>query len=128
MKSKSRFLFLADGPSIHTKRLMKYFKNRGYKIDIITFRSVQKHLFNNIYHIDVGEVKEQGNNFQYILALPEIYKIIKGNEYNMVLAIYLTSYGFIASLFFDKFYLYVFGTDIKVTARKNICFCRRFLK
>ena len=113
-------LLLADGPSIHTVRIAQYFIEKGYRVDLITFRKCKDSIFSNVFHINVGDIKEHGNNFQYIFGLPKIYRVVKSKKYDLVFAIYLTSYGLIATMFFKDFFLYVFGTDVKVTARKNL--------
>ena len=116
-----KILFLADASSIHTQQWIRYFLQKKYEVEVISFLPARIDGA-KVHWINVGEVSPYKTNFKYILKLPKVIKIKLKSKPDILIAHYATSYGLITSLISFKFILAVHGTDIKVTPKKNILF------
>lgn len=118
-----KICFLGDAASVHNRRWIEYFRDKGNDVSIITFRDYK------IENVDVryiGEklsVNEGGGNFKYLKQIRKIKKIIKQLNPDIVNAHYLTSYGFLSALVKDRpLVVSTWGTDVLVTPKKNIMY------
>lgn len=112
-----RICFLGDGNSIHIKRWVNYFKDRGHEVYLITFSNVEiKDV--TVYTIGKVSINEKGGNWIYLLNIYDIKKTIKKIKPDVISAHYVTSYGFIASLLnLDNVAVTAWGSDVLVTAK-----------
>ena len=88
-----RILFVADAASIHTRRWLEYFRDRGDEVHVASFRpyemaGVKVHLLGRF---GLGKL----GYFFALRALPKLFACIRPD---VVHAHYLTSYGFLAAL------------------------------
>jgi glycosyltransferase involved in cell wall biosynthesis len=88
-----RILFVADAASIHTRRWLEYFRNRGDEVHVASFRyfempGVTIHLLPTF---GLGKL----GYFYALLILPRLFARVRPD---LVHAHYLTSYGFLAAL------------------------------
>ncbi|MCY6370499.1 glycosyltransferase family 4 protein [Clostridium ganghwense] len=117
-----RICFLGDGSSIHIKRWLYYFQEKGHQVHLITFSDVK---LENIEVHKIGEfdINQDGGNWRYILKAGEVKKIIKKINPDVVNAHYVTSYGFIAALTgFKNLVISAWGSDILVAPKRNIVY------
>lgn len=87
-----RILFVADAASIHTRRWLEHFRNRGDEVHVASFRAfevpgVTLHLLPTF---GLGKL----GYFYALMALPRIFSRVRPD---LVHAHYLTSYGFLAA-------------------------------
>ena len=118
-----KICFLGDVGSIHIRRWLEYFRDRGHEISIISFKNHKVEGVDVRYIGEDLEVKEAGGNLSYLKKLFRIKSIIKEINPDVVNAHYLTSYGLIGALIKDrKLVVSTWGTDILVTPNKNIVY------
>ncbi|WP_461206454.1 glycosyltransferase family 4 protein [Clostridium sp. DL1XJH146] len=114
-----RICFLGDGNSVHIKRWLSFFRNKGYDVHLITFSTV---VYENITVHKVGKhnINQNGGNWKSIFSTLEIKKILKEIKPDIINAHYVTSYGFIAALTGIKpLVISAWGSDILVTPKQN---------
>ena len=104
--------YLGDAGSSHFERWVRYFKERGHKISIISFNKPKNSLEKeDVYQIKIGF----GRKIDYILGIPKVRRLIKKLKPDILHAHYLTSYGFIGSLSgFHPFVASAWGSDVLV--------------
>ncbi|MCY6958620.1 glycosyltransferase family 4 protein [Clostridium brassicae] len=114
-----RVCFLGDGNSIHIKRWLYFFRDRGHEVHLITFSNTD--LDDIIVHkVGKFDINQDGGNWRYILKSGEIKKIIKEINPYIVNAHYVTSYGFIGALTgFKNLAISAWGSDILVAPKRN---------
>ena len=88
----NRILYVADAASIHTRRWAEHYRDRGWDVQIASFRDavipgVQVH------KLSTGGLGRAG----YFLAIPVLQHIVRYLRPDVVHAHYLTSYGFLAA-------------------------------
>lgn len=111
-----RVLFVADASSIHTRRWLEYFRNRGFDVHVASFSSfeIPGVTFHRIRTFGLGKL----GYFYALFALPRIFASVKPN---LVHAHYLTSYGFLAALSGIKpLIVTAWGSDALIAPRKSI--------
>lgn len=111
-----KILFVADAASIHTKKWVEYFRDRGDEVHIATFQPsvIDGVLIHVMPTFGLGKI----GYFQAIRSLPEIYASIKPD---LVHAHYLTSYGFLAA--FSKMHplvLTAWGSDVLLAPKESL--------
>ncbi|MFH1776637.1 MAG: glycosyltransferase family 4 protein [Candidatus Omnitrophota bacterium] len=119
-----RICFLAAEDSIHTKHWADYFIGRGDDVCILTFHPGRQS-YSNTYHLRTyfRKAKTKGGNWQYLLSLKKICRILRKIKPDIVNAHYLTSYGLLAALSgFHPLVITVHGSDIKITPQKNFIY------
>lgn len=93
--NKIHICYLADANSIHTLKFAEYFLKKNYKVSIISFTPGEVEGIATFF-IDLGIFSK--SKLKYIVGLPKLSKILSKIKPDIVHAIYLTSYGFAASL------------------------------
>ncbi|MBW9157847.1 glycosyltransferase family 4 protein [Clostridium tagluense] len=114
-----KICFLGDGNSIHIRRWLDFFHERGHEVHLITFSSV---VHKNIIVHKIGnfDINISGGNWQYVFSTMQIKKLIKKMNFDIINAHFVTSYGFLASLSGAKpLVVSAWGTDILVAPKKN---------
>ncbi|MGD0979257.1 MAG: glycosyltransferase family 4 protein [Candidatus Bathyarchaeia archaeon] len=109
-----RLLFLADGESVHTKRFLSYFVNKGYDIHLIT--STAKPIKGVKIHELRFSLARNSGLFAYVsfpLRVLSILKTIKKINPDILHAHYIINYGLCGVLSgFHPFVLSVLGSDL----------------
>lgn len=114
-----KICFLGDGNSIHIRRWLYFFRDKGHEVHLVTFSNTE--LDGIIVH-KVGnfDINQEGGNWKYILKYKDVQKIIKKINPYIVNAHYVTSYGFIGALTgFKNLIISTWGSDILVAPKKN---------
>jgi glycosyltransferase involved in cell wall biosynthesis len=111
-----KFLFLSDARSFHTKKWVDYFINRGY--DSYLF-SLEKSQGTKAFEIFISP-KIEYPLFKYLLALPQLKKIIKEIEPDLINAHFIPNYGFLGALSKRKpLVVSAWGSDVLISSKKS---------
>ncbi len=111
-----KLLFLSDARSFHTKRWVDYFVNRGYETYLF---SLEKSQGTKAYEIFISP-KTEYPFLKYLLALPQLKKIIKEIEPNLVNAHFISNYGFLGALSKRKpLVVSAWGSDVLISSKKT---------
>lgn len=104
-----RVVFLADAPYPHTRRWVQHFARRGWQCEVVSFRPA-KIEGARVHHI--GGVEPLGKA-RYLLHARRVAALVRGLQPDLLHALHLTSYGFLAALSGARPLLVsVWGTDI----------------
>ncbi|KEI85898.1 glycosyltransferase family 4 protein [Clostridium botulinum] len=111
-----KICYLADANSTHTKKWCRFFKNKGYDIDVISLNDGEidgatVHSFNK----DLDKIRKGSsfNKISYIKYFSDIKKIIEKIKPDVVHAHYATSYGLLGALSgFHPYIISVWGSDV----------------
>ncbi len=116
-----KILFLSDINSAHTQKWALALADKGYLIRIFSLNKNKSDWFKGIPNIeyttsesgfDVPGKKELGK-LEYLKALPELKRVIKSFQPDILHAHYATSYGLLGALSgFHPFVLSVWGSDV----------------
>jgi glycosyltransferase involved in cell wall biosynthesis len=88
-----RLCYLADAPYIHTRRWVDYFVSAGHEVDVISFRPAEIHGA-RVHYIDGWE---RLGKLRYLVHARRVGRLVRGLEPDIVHALHLTSYGFLAA-------------------------------
>ncbi|MDI6841078.1 MAG: glycosyltransferase [bacterium] len=117
-----KICYLADALSVHIQQWVEYFVDKGYEIDVISFR--QANISGaNVHFINVGNVSYKGGirNWQYLIRINRIKELIHKIKPNILHAHYITSYGFIGALVnFHPYVISALGSDILIAPRESL--------
>lgn len=87
-----RILFVAEAPSIHTRRLAEYFRDRGCEVHVASLRPYR------IDGVTVHLMRGFGlGKLGYLFALIWLPKVYRAIQPDIVHAHHLTSYGYLAA-------------------------------
>jgi glycosyltransferase involved in cell wall biosynthesis len=104
-----RIVYLADAPYIHTQRWVRHFAALGHETHVISFRPAEIERA-TVHHIDGFEPIGKA---RYIVHARRIRALIAELRPDLLHALHLTSYGFLAGLSgFQPSIVSVWGTDI----------------
>ena len=104
-----KLLYLADAPYIHTRRWVEHFARLGHDCEVVSFRPATIDGARVTY---VGGFEALGK-LRYLLQARRIAGIIRAGQPDLVHALHLTSYGFLAALSgFRPLIVSAWGTDI----------------
>lgn len=104
-----RVCYLADAPYIHTRRWVQHFAARGWDAHVVSFRPAEipgarVHYIGGLEHI--GKVR-------YLAQAPRVRWLVRRLRPDLVHALHLTSYGFLAAVAGARPNLVsVWGTDV----------------
>lgn len=127
----TKVCFLGNIMSPNLYRWVDYFiASKKFKVSIISIleknnmAQIEKKYKKRIHLFEISHIKPEGGNYKYLLFLPKIFKTILRSKPDVLIAHYVTSWGFIGAiikLFFPKIKLltYVYGSDVLITKRKN---------
>ncbi len=106
MNRSSKLAFLANGKSIHIKRWLLYFVDRGYDVHLMTFSPEP------IEGVEIHSLEYFGRA-AYIIRALKIRRIVKKVEPDILHAHYVSHYGVYGALTgFHPFIISVWGSDI----------------
>ncbi|MBN2414631.1 glycosyltransferase [bacterium] len=112
-------LFFADASDIHTKRWVSWYRDRGYRVDVISFLPAEIEGV-TVHHINAGKVEPYRLNFKYVLHLWKVARVRMRIRADIVMAHYIASYGVLAALFCRHFFAVPMGTDVKVIPHRHM--------
>lgn len=129
---KDKYILLGDSDSPHLFKWYEELKTK-YDVHVITFNPSKRYVYHSITSFPVS-VNSSGGNFGYIKYVFKIAKLLKEIRPKYVNAHYITSYGLIsvlASIFSQvrgefKLVLSAWGSDVLVTAKKNMVYSLLF--
>ncbi|MGD0114513.1 MAG: glycosyltransferase [Dehalococcoidia bacterium] len=104
-----RLCYLADAPYIHTQRWVRHFVARGDDIDVISFRPAAIEGA-RVHYVDGWE---RAGKLRYLIHAPRVSRLVRSLEPDLVHALHLTSYGFLAAFAgVHPLITSVWGTDV----------------
>jgi glycosyltransferase involved in cell wall biosynthesis len=104
-----RLCYLADAPYIHTRRWVRHFVDRGWEVHVVSFRPAE------IEGASVHYVSgcEWLGKLRYLLRVPRVRRLVRDLRPDLLHALHLTSYGFLAVLCdVHPTLVSVWGTDV----------------
>lgn len=114
-----KICFLGDGNSIHIRRWLNFFHDRGHEVHLITFSNVDLKYI-TVHKIGDFDINISGGNWKYIFLIRRIIKLIKKTDFDIINAHFVTSYGFLAALSgANPLVVSAWGTDILVAPKRN---------
>ena len=104
-----RVVYLADAPYIHTRRWVQHFARRGWDAHVISFRPAEIEGA-TVHYIDG---LERLGKARYLLHARRVGALIRELRPDLLHALHLTSYGFLAGLSgVQPSIVSVWGTDV----------------
>jgi glycosyltransferase involved in cell wall biosynthesis len=104
-----RIVYLADAPYIHTRRWVEHFVRAGHECEVVSFRPAEIDGA-RVHHIDGAEPLGKA---RYLLHARRVRQLVRDLQPDLVHALHLTSYGFLAALSgFRPLIISVWGTDV----------------
>lgn len=109
-----QIVFLADAPYIHTRRWVEHFARRGDRCTVLSFRPAAIEGAEVVY---VGGFERLAKG-RYLVHARRVARLIRERQPDLVSALHLTSYGFLAALAGVRpLVTSVWGLDILETPR-----------
>ena len=104
-----RLCYLADAPYIHTQRWVRHFVARGWDTHVVSFRPAAIEGA-TVHYVDGWETLGKA---RYLLHARRVRRLVRRLEPDLVHALHLTSYGFLAALCdIHPAIVSVWGTDV----------------
>src|SRR5688572_20592062 len=104
-----KVVYLADAPYIHTRRWIEHSVAQGIECEVISFRPAEIEGA-NVHYIDGAEGLGKA---RYLLHARRVKRLVQSLEPDIVHALHLTSYGFLAALAATHpLIISVWGTDV----------------
>ncbi len=104
-----RVVYLADAPYIHTRRWVEYFAAAGWDTHVISFRPAEI-AGATVHYVDGFE---RVGRARYLIHAARVRRIVRELRPDILHAMHLTSYGFLAALCdIHPLLTSVWGTDI----------------
>jgi glycosyltransferase involved in cell wall biosynthesis len=104
-----RLCYLADAPYVHTRRWVHHFVERGWEVNVVSFRPAE--IEGATVHFVAGF--EWLGKPRYLIRIPRVRRLVRDLRPDLLHALHLTSYGFLAA-FCDLHptLVSVWGTDV----------------
>lgn len=104
-----RVCYLADAPYVHTRRWVEHFVGLGCEAHVISFRPAE--IDGAVVHYIDGW--ERLGKVRYLLHAPRVRRLVRSLQPDLLHALHLTSYGFLAGLCgVHPSIVSVWGTDV----------------
>ena len=104
-----RVVYLADAPYVHTRRWVEYFARAGWETHVVSFRPAELDGA-RVHYIDGFE---RLGRVRYLLHARRVRRLVRELQPDLLHALHLTSYGFLAGLCDVRPTLTsVWGTDV----------------
>ena len=117
-----KICFLADGPSIHTRRFCTHFASRGHEVLLITFRETQIDGV-AVYYIDAGKRNLSGGKWRVLLKTGAVKRILKQTRPDILHALYATSHGMVGALTgFHPYVVTALGSDVLIAPQRSVIY------
>ncbi|MDH4222932.1 MAG: glycosyltransferase family 4 protein [candidate division Zixibacteria bacterium] len=112
-----RILFLSDASSLHTKRWVDYFVDRGYESYLFSLERSQGTKAKEIFI----SAKTRFSFLKYLLALPELKNTIEKIKPDLVNAHFIPNYGFLGALAKKRpMVVSTWGSDVLISPKKSV--------
>jgi len=94
-----KICFLAHGVSIHTRKWARYFRDQGHQVSLVTLTPDEPMPGMEIYDLKhCWHVSYENTNWHYLLKLPRLWKVVRDIKPDILIAIFLSSYGMLGAL------------------------------
>lgn len=104
-----RLCYLADAPYIHTRRWVRHFVGRGWEVHVVSFRPAEIEGV-TVHHLAGWEWL---GRLRYLLRIRRVRWLVRDLRPDLLHALHLTSYGFLAALCdVHPTLVSVWGTDV----------------
>jgi glycosyltransferase involved in cell wall biosynthesis len=119
-RSAPGVLVVADGASIHTRRLLRALIERDMRVELAAFESAQ---IDGLVEHRLGNLPPDRDR-RYVLGVPALARVIRSRRPAIVHAHYVSSFGLMAALALrfargPRLVQTAWGTDLLVTARDS---------
>jgi len=112
-----RICYLANAASIHTYRWAEHFADKGNQVTVISFTTGS--IPGATVHV-VGRRAWAGRFGSYLLGLPEVRRVVRDCQPDILHAHYAGGYGLLAALAgWRPFVITAWGSDVLVAAQKS---------
>ncbi len=114
-----KILFLAHSQSVHVQKWVNYFVQKQWDVHVVSFHPF-KIKGTTHHYIKTNSIKAEGNNFQYILNIFPVLRLIKQIQPQILNSHFLSSFGVIG--FFahhSNHIINTYGTDVYINSVKN---------
>ncbi|MGD8545890.1 MAG: glycosyltransferase family 4 protein [Candidatus Bathyarchaeota archaeon] len=124
MLEKIKLAFLADGESVHTKRWLTYFVDKGYDVNLITSTAKRARTIKGVKTHELRFSLARDTYYRAHAAFPlrvwKIRKTVKKIDPDVLHAHYITNYGVCAALSgFHPLVLTPWGSDITTDPERS---------
>ncbi len=89
-----RAVYLADAPYVHTRRWVEHFARAGWDAQVVSFRPAEIEGA-RIHYVDGFE---RLGKLRYLIHARRVRRLVRSLEPDLLHALHLTSYGFLAAL------------------------------
>jgi len=121
--TKLKLCYLASSESIHTRRWLTYFTDRGHQVHLITLHKPVRVKGVIIHHM--SSIASRYKDIAFLLNYWKIKKIVKEIKPDILNGFFLVNYGFYAAtLGYHPLVVSAFGSDVLVHPQKS----RRFYR
>src|SRR3972149_2947537 len=104
-----RVVYLADAPYVHTRRWVEHFARAGWEAHVVSFRPAEI-AGAKVHYVDGFE---RLGRLRYLLQALRVRRLVHSLQPDLLHALHLTSYGFLAALCNVRPTLTsVWGTDV----------------
>ena len=111
-----RVVYLADAPYVHTRRWVEHFARAGWETHVVSFRPAEIEGA-QVHYIDGFE---RLGKLRYLLHARRVRRLVRSLAPDLLHALHLTSYGFLAALCDVRPTLTsVWGTDVLEAPRRS---------
>lgn len=111
-----RICFLADGESYHAQRWVDYFAEKGHQCNLL---SLEQGIKTKATH-HILKSNSPINAINFILAVPQLKKILKEIAPDILNAHFASAYGFTAALTgFKPLVISCWGSDVLISPKKS---------
>lgn len=110
-----RICYLADGQSIHTKKWIGYFAQKGYDVHLLTFNTTDQ-----IDGVHVHNLRYR-SRLAYLSRILAVRKAVKEINPDILHAHYVSTYGVYGALTsFRPFVVSAWGSDVLIDPRRSL--------
>lgn len=115
-----KLAYLADGGSVHTRRWLGHFVDRGHEVHLLSLEPSQ---VPGVHEHPLA--RRFGNKLDYLAAIPRVRRLAQEIRPDLIHAHYATSYGLLGALCgFRPLIVTAWGSDILVTPRDSALMAR----
>jgi len=121
--TKLKLCYFASSGSIHTRRWLKYFVDKGHEVHLITLHKPVK--IDGVFIHHIPSIASRYTDVAFLLNYWKIKKIVKEIKPDIVDGFFLVNYGFYAATIgYHPLAESVFGSDLLIHPQKSERFKR----
>jgi glycosyltransferase involved in cell wall biosynthesis len=118
-----KICFLAHAAKIHTRRWVRYFREQGHQVSLVSLTPAEPEPGIACYILPCRwRVSYERTNWHYLLQLPRLWKIVREIQPDLLNAHFLSSYGVLGALIRPRhcpLVISLYGSDILLIPRKS---------